>query len=229
MLAELDGLIGAADDTGLYQGVLRLGVSELVAQTWLSPFLRRMRDAYPAVDVELTVDLSANLSDALFARDLDLAFQNGPFDRRARGTVALGASPYVWVAAPALGLTAPGLTAEDFTARPVLTHARGSYPYQQLEEHFRRIRIAARLVPSSNIAACLQLCVDGLGIACLPEGMVVPFLADGRLMVLEYGWRPDDLRFAGRYLLDPVPGYLRGALDIARELSPPEDQKNQSS
>ncbi|MFC3614651.1 LysR family transcriptional regulator [Lutimaribacter marinistellae] len=223
VLSSMDALVAAAGDATLFEGVLRLGVSELVAHTWLMPFLKEMRTAYPSVDVELTVDLSANLSDALFARDLDLTFQSGPFDRRTEGTVPLDASPYSWVAAPSLGIASP-LSEADLTANPVLTHARGTHPFQQLEAHFRATRIAARLVPSSNIAACLRMSVDGLGIACLPDRMLTPYLEDGRLRRLDYPWVPDDLRFAARYLSDPAPAYLSGAIKIARCLS--QDQKS---
>lgn len=223
VLAELDRFVAAAGDLTLFEGVLRLGVSEFVAHTWLHRFMREMRETYPSVDVELTVDMSANLSNALFARDLDLTFQSGPFNRRASGMAELGSSRYVWVANPQLGLHGQPLGASGFNGHRILTHGRGTDPFAQLQEHFRAGPEPVRLVPSSNIAACLQMTVDGLGVACLPEAMLDPFLEDQRLMRLDYGWRPDDLRFAARYLADPVPEYMKGAIAIAQRLSPPLD------
>lgn len=224
VLGAMDGFIAAADDEALFQGILRLGVSEMVAHTWLRPFLMAMKDRFPNVLVELTVDLSANLSRALFAHDLDLAFQSGPFDRKSRGSLALGQSPYVWVAAPSIGETG-ACTVADITRHPILTHARGTAPYRQLEEHFRAQRVAARLVPSSNIAACLQMTQDGLGIACLPKAMLETLLSSGKLRELAYPWRPDALRFEARYNMDPVPTYISEAAVLAQRLSPPEDKK----
>lgn len=98
VLGEVDQFIAAAGDSTLFEGVLRLGVSELVAHTWLRPFLLEMRARYPSVTVELTVEQSAHLSPLLFGGDLDLTFQNGPFDRRATSTRPLGAAPYLWAA-----------------------------------------------------------------------------------------------------------------------------------
>lgn len=212
ILAAVDGFQEATGDGAAFDGVLRLGVTELVAQTWLRPFLLQMKDRFPVVDVELTIDLSEDLSKLLFSRDIDLTFQNGPFDQRAPNTHPLGQSPYVWVAAPALGLTGGTVSAARIAEHRVLTHTRGSYPFMQLDAHFRQIDQPARLVPSSNIAACL------------PEPMVGEALASGRLQRVDYGWRPEDLRFAARWLTDPAPFFLQQAVVMAAAIYPPKDK-----
>jgi hypothetical protein len=40
---------------------------------------------------------------------------------------------------------------------------------------------------------------------------------------VDYGWHPEDLRFAARWLVDPVPSFLIAAVEIASGLYPPED------
>jgi DNA-binding transcriptional LysR family regulator len=222
VLAAVDGFVTAAGDDALFNGALRLGVSEMVAHTWLRAFLVEMKERFPNIYVELTVDLSASLSRALFAHELDLLFQSGPFDRKTRMTLSLGQSPYVWVAAGSIALPDGPVTPSAIAEHPILSHARGTVPYQQLEDHFRAAGIPARLVPSSNIAACLQMTQDGLGIACLPQAMLTQLLATGRLRALDYAWRPDALRFAARCDLDPLPHYIQEAARIAQRLSPPE-------
>lgn len=219
VLAETDAFLAAAGDDTLFEGVLRLGVVEVVAHTWLRPFLKAMKTRFPAVDIELTVDLSDTLSTQLFDRNLDLTFQNAPFDRTAAATIPLSASPYTWVASPEIPSALP-----DQAGVAILTHARGTTPYRQLETHFAG---RGRLVPSSNIAACLQMTVDGLGLACLPEAMAAPYLADGRLVRVAYPWTPDELRFAARHLVDPPPSYMTAAIEIAAKLSH-EDKKSLS-
>ena len=200
-------------------------MTELIAQTWLRPFLMLMKDRFPAVDVELTIDLSENLSKLLFAREIDLTFQNGPFDQRTPNTEPLGQSPYIWVASPSLDLSGRPVDGAELAAHRMLSHARGSYPFMQLDAHFRQIEQPVRLVPSSNIAACLQLAGDGLGVACLPEPMVAEALAAGKLHVVDYGWRPEDLRFAARWSVDPAPTFLTAAVEIAAGLYPPNDHE----
>lgn len=41
-------------------GILRLGVTELIAQTWLRSYLIALREVFPNVDVELKVDLTVS-------------------------------------------------------------------------------------------------------------------------------------------------------------------------
>lgn len=225
VLAALDGFVAAADDDSLFRDTLRLGVSEMVAHTWLREFLVAMKARFPNITVELTVDLSANLSKALFDHDLDLAFQNGPFDRKTRFSLTLGQSPYVWIAAPDLDLPHGPLTAQDITRHPILTHARNTVPFRQLEDHFRPLG-PARLVPSSNMSACLQMALDRLGIACLPRAMLTAPLATGALRELDYDWHPGALRFYARHEADPAPTYVTEAARLAQRLFPPEDTKS---
>ncbi len=225
VLAALDGFVAAADDDTLFRNTLRLGVSEMVAHTWLRPFLLAMKGRFPNITVELTVDLSANLTKALFDHDLDLAFQNGPFDRTTRYSLTLGQSPYVWIAAPDLDLPHGALGPQDIFRHPILTHARGTVPFRQLEDHFRPLG-PARLVPSSNMSACLQMALDGLGIACLPRAMVTAPLAAGALRVLDYPWHPDALRFHARHDADPAAPFVTEAALLAQRLFPPEDIKS---
>ncbi len=235
VLTAMDGFVAAAGEDHLFEGVLRLGVTEMIVHSWLGPFLRALKDRFPAIDVELTVDLSANLSPALFSRGLDLTLQSGPFGRQISGGVDLGAFPQVWVAAPGLGLHGQALSLRDIARHPVLTHARGTLPFEQLRDHVAsHPDVDVRLVPSTNLAACLQMTLDGLGVACLPEVMLRDRIAAGRLVPLRYLWVPDPLRFRARYDAGLAPSYVVRAAELAQEvarahLAAPEDKEKLSS
>ncbi len=219
VLRGVEDMVGALGDTALVQGVLRLGVTEMIVHTWLGDFLKALKRRYPQVLVELTVDLSANLSTALFDRHLDLAFQSGPFSRAIGGMVDLGAYPMVWVAGVQIPLT-PGvpLSMSELLAHPILTHARGTLPYDQLATHVAAARHpGARLVPSSNLAACLQMVQDGFGVACLPRAMVADAVSAGRLVPLSYGWSPAPLRFAARYDAERAAAFVAEAATVAAQ------------
>ena len=216
-LQAVEDMVAATGNTALTEGVLRLGVTDLIVHSWLPQFLGALRDAAPNVLVELTVDVSTNLSAGRFGRALDLTFQNGPFQRRASGTVALRDYPLTWAASPALGIdTQTPLTARELVAHPILTHARGTLPYDQLAAHISAAGVAApRLVPSSNLAACLQMTRDGFGIACLPRPMVQAAFAAQELVELPCDWHPDPLRFAARYEAERAPAFLKAAVALA--------------
>ena len=233
VLRSVDAFVGAAEDDSLFEGLLRIGVTEMIVHSWLGAFLTGLRRQLPNVDIDLTVDFSANLSAALINRSVDLALQSAPFARQTSGMVELGSYPLSWVAAPELALHGRPVTLAEMARHPLLTHARGTLPFDQLRAHVAEVPgVSARLVPSTNMVACLQMTRDALGIACLPEVMVRPDIDAGTLAVLDYAWVPDALVFFARYDATIAPEYVVRAADCAREVSgrwkAGEDKEKQS-
>ncbi len=219
VLAAQDRFLSAVGDDQIFDGTLRLGVTEMVAHSWLGRFLAALSDRFPNVDLKLTVDISNSISAALFDRTIDLALQSGPFDRPCSGNVALGDFPLIWVAAPALEYGDGEVTIEDLTRRPILTHANRTLPYEQLRAHLdEQATGPVRLVPSTHLAACLQMALDGIGIACLPRAMVRAALNTRALEQLSYAWVPDPLRFVARFEGEVAPGFVAEAAQLAAEV-----------
>ncbi|MCP4875089.1 MAG: LysR family transcriptional regulator [Gammaproteobacteria bacterium] len=221
VLAATDHFIEAANQDALMNGQLRLGVTEMVVHTWLRDFLRVLKDRYPNITVELTVDLSANLEKELFERSIDLAFQSGPFKRETTGSKDLGVFPLIWIASPETGLhSRKQVSMEDLVHYPILTHARGTQPYQEVAAHFASRRdLAARLVPSSNLAACIHMTIDGFGTATVPAAMVLNELQNGELVQVNYGWTPKSLSFSARYDAEKSAQFVLRAAEISSEIS----------
>lgn len=223
VLRSTEDLIESAGRASLYDGVLKLGVTELVVHTWLRDYFKTLKEVYPNVLVELTVDLSERISKELFTRSVDIAFQNGPFTQQTSGCDDLGRYPWIWVAAPSMISPAlqPGgqvITAQDLIQYPILTHARGTRPYEQVHEHLASLR-GLRLVPSSNLAACLQMTIDSMGIAVLPSAMVKAEIATGHLIQIPYEWSPEDLSFQARYHADKSSQFVGKAAELAVEVA----------
>lgn len=221
ILKATDSFLAAVDDETRFEGMLRIGVSELIAHTWLPSFLMEMRERFPGIDIDLTVDMSANLSKALFDRTLDLTIQNAPFDRVAVRTAQLGQVSHCWVAAPGLCPTERAVAANELASHPILSHARASKAFQQIDDHFRNLGLRPRLMSSSYMGSCLQMALNGLGVTCLPVSLLGDALNEGRLVRINYPWIPDDLIFSARYLADPAPTWLSEAVCIAQRIFPP--------
>ena len=218
VLRSAEAFLQAADKTDLSEGVLKLGATEIIVHSWLRDFLRRLKARFPDVVVELTIDLAANLEGELAKRALDLSLQNGPFAHKASGRAGLGSYPMVWVASPALGLRpAQRQTMQQLSQFPILTHARDSAPFAEIANRFRSLRNAARLVPSSNLAACLQMTLDGMGLAALPRAMVDVHLASGDLVEIQSDWTPKSLGFEARYDAQTAPAFVAEAASLAAD------------
>ncbi len=254
-LAAADSFVSAADQPALYNNIIRLGVTELVAHSWLHPFLARVNEKFPNLLVELTVDLAINLYQSLDQGTTDLALISDPilpsehtphgssgtdtreYEAPSKATHAgpappavvsganpgkrLGSSAMVWVASPALQVGKDRqLMAADLVRHPILTHARSTKPFRQIESHFAaQPQINARLLPSSSLAACLQMAVNSLGVSVLPETMIEQDLAQGRLRKLDYPWTPDDLIITVHYDPDTVPAVVPDLVKIAEQVA----------
>ena len=220
VLQSMEELLVSANKKPLLTGVLRLGVTEMIVHTWLSEFISAFSEHYPKVDVELTVDLSSNLSKSLFERSLDIVLQSGPFNRRSSGFVELGQLSMVWVATSNVAQGNSALSINDLCHHTILTHAKGTVPFEQLNEHLlNQSAPSARVCSSTHLSACLQMTKDGLGIACLPNAMVQKDIEKGELVMLNYHWTPDPLEFYARFDAEICPQYVRSAADIAADVA----------
>lgn len=228
LLAHARNVLNAAEvmltSTGIPElrtGTLRLGVTELIVHTWLQDLLKGVRETFPNLRVEMTIDLSVNLTQDLFDRNIDLALQNGPFDRVISGGGMLDTYSLIWVASPQLDLpTENDVSAEQLSNHPILTHARDSPLFRQVNEHFANSSAQhAHLVPSSNLSACLFMAINSMGIATLPRLMVLDALNRGDIVELRYPWVPEPLEFQARFDASKSPLFVTEIAELAQQVA----------
>ena len=217
VLHEAERIVEVADRPDLVVDRLRLGVTELVACTWLHAYLRLIKAAYPALNVELTVDVSRNLDTELSANGLDLAIQTAPFASAASGVIELGEFPYIWVAGNQISDTLVGqMSVAELLPHSVLTHARHTRAYVELMEHAAQHGFSTtRFVASNSLASCVQMAADGMGVTLLPRALVEKELADNSLVEIDVNWTPRPLRFAARYQTEKAARYLIHSANLA--------------
>lgn len=217
VLREAERIVEISERPDLIADRLRLGVTELVACTWLHAYLRRIRATYPALNVELTVDLSRNLDQDLSANKLDLAIQTAPFASAASGVVELGKIPYIWVANRQIaGKLSGNLSLVDLLPHSILTHARHTQAYVELVEHAEAQALSAtRFISSNSLASCVQMAADGMGVTLLPRALVEKELATRALIEMNVNWTPTPLRFAARFQSERAARFLTHSADLA--------------
>lgn len=201
ILRAAEQLLDTAQTATLQSGVLKLGVTEMVVHSWLRSFMTEFHRLYPNILVELSVDISVTLQGKLANRSIDLAFLNSPGSADGMASLPLENAPMVWVIAPGQGFDAgQKITNKDVTRFPIMTSARNTRPFDECTAYFRKIpQLAARIVPSGNLAAALQMTIDGLGIATLPAPMIRDALAAGDIIEVHPTWAPSDLPFYACY------------------------------
>lgn len=214
-------LLEVAERRDLVDERLRLGVTELVASTWLHAYLRALKTLYPAIRVELTVDYSREIEKQLAAGQLELAILTEPFKVPPTGLVPLGRCPYGWIAAPAIaeGLgPQPDLSALHATG--ILTHSKHTMSSIALRNHLEDLGLPSDYVAhSSSLTSCLNMAVDGMGIALLPDELFKAQIAQGYLVEVMCPWKPDPLTFFARFDEDRAPRFVVKAAALSKEIA----------
>ena len=214
MLQLRDEMLGAFVDPAALSGVVRLGVAETLVHTWLSALVHRLNAMHPRVTLDISVDISPVLRDALARGEIDVALMLGPVGLPKINTLPLCAYELGWVAAPGLEIGPKPLDLAALARWPILTYTRQTQPYQQIARLFRNPALPApRLFGNASLASIVRLARDGIGIGAIPPLVVADELGDGRLRLLETSVPLPRLHFTANYI--EAPGNILAAT-IAR-------------
>ena len=197
---------------------LRIGVAETIVQAWLPEFITRLRADFPRLDIEIVVDISTNLREALLSRTIDLALLMGPVSEFSVDNLTLPEFELGWFCAHDAVL--PDDPQALFLNNPVVTYARSTRPYRELKTKlYERHGPGISLFPSSSLSACFRMVEANLGVAALPRALSIREVSEGRLRLFDPGWHPDALKFTASYLGDPPNFLTRAAAEAARDVA----------
>jgi len=183
MLALRTEMIMAVTSAGTLRGTVRLGLSETIVHTWLARLVKRLHELYPAITLEIAVDVSSNLRDALLAGELDVALLLGPVSAAKIKNLALCSYPMAWIASPDLPIAPGPLSLTDLFARVELPRPR--------------------FFANSSLASIVRMTLDGIGISAIPPAVIAEQLAAGRLRILDCATGLAPLVFTASYLDQP--------------------------
>jgi DNA-binding transcriptional LysR family regulator len=193
-------MLASVSDRSKVAGLLRLGVIESVVHTWLSDLLKRVREEYPNLTIELTSDTTANLSGHLINGNVDVALLTTNVTGSDAVNVPLGTLPM----SPSLNLSAQALSEAELAAFPIVSFARHSAPHGFLTGLFAASgETQVQINCVSSVAAIIRLVLDGFGIAVLPTAFVTNELESGRLQLLQVTHRIPALPLVASFRRSP--------------------------
>lgn len=182
-------------------GVVRIGVAELVAVTWLPDLISSLHREYPGLTLELDISLTANLFTRVREGDLDVVLiPGGQFDA---GLVAqsLGFVEFVWMASPKLEVPEGSLTPSDLGALPILSLGADSYHHGPAEAWLATCRGHRRHTDVCNsMSVIASLTAAGLGVSLLPPCGYKTEIASRKLRVLDTHPEMPEVEFSAVYL-----------------------------
>ncbi|KEA62706.1 Transcriptional regulator, LysR family [Marinobacterium lacunae] len=197
------------------RGTLRIGIVDTLTHLWLSQLLTRWHEEHPLIAFELISDTTASLITQLKAADLDLVLMvadEHPLPSFV--TEPLCSYPQRWVASPAMTEVEHIKGLRDITEHAILSFPRNTRPWRYLKELFEPLGELAPVIHTcSSVASLLSLVKQGVGIALLPEPLVMQEVYQKKLILVENlpkapalnfccAWRLDDDRILPRLLTD---------------------------
>lgn len=199
LLNRLEGVVMSLDNPGAATGIIRMGVGEMVAVTWFSALMERLKREMPSVTYQLEVDLTVNMRQKLELGQLDLAIVAAPMDGNRVAVTPLGGVNVTWMAAPAVCAAAKKqrLTlAQVLAAHPVWCLARPSHMYPMALATLRRHQVPlTNINTSTNLQSMVEMVAGGAGIALLPENLTTAQVRLGTLVPLSAQLPPERLDF----------------------------------
>uniref|UniRef100_UPI003F493D72 LysR family transcriptional regulator n=1 Tax=Cupriavidus yeoncheonensis TaxID=1462994 RepID=UPI003F493D72 len=160
-----------SDDTAV-TGVVRIGVAELVAITWLPQFTRAVRKKYPGVILEFEVALNPVLVEGARKGDFDIAVIAGPCTDSVFVAQHVGSVRFSWMCSPGFHNSNELLTARELRKWPIIYQGADSYTTEATNAWLGlRSSRKHRGTSCNSLAAVKSLTVAGVGISLLPIGI----------------------------------------------------------
>ena len=186
MLRVREKITAAANNRAAMSGLIRIGVTELVAVTWLSDLIAVIKARYPLLAIEPVVDLIVELYGNLEDRSVDIvigprAYKDDQYEYRLLGKVE-----QAWLCSPTLFRSEGPVALQTLKSLPLLMQPKGSglqfLINRLLEENQVRIKSA---ITCNGMMALAEMAAAGLGVACLPQFLFEKEIAEHRLCVVE--------------------------------------------
>jgi DNA-binding transcriptional LysR family regulator len=196
------------------RGTFRIGVTELVALTWLTKLLRELKSQHPGLQIEPVVDAGLSLFAALEANTIDLTISPGTYWGDAYRCVEVGRVDDLWMASPMLGVPDRPLKPDELAEYPVLEQAVGSAknafygPWNR--EHGFRFK---KVFTTNSLTVLRELTIEGLGISQLAVDYFAADIEAGLLRVVRTDPMPPPLVYSAVYRQTS----LSRALDLIAE------------
>jgi len=161
--------------------LMRVGAPETFAMACLADLTNLLMRDHNELILEVTIANSAELTDLLYARKLDLAFITDPdFDRSLRAE-QLGGHEMVWVAPPQFNL--PEIVRpSDILPHQIICNPHPSVMFRLMMQWFRGAGLEPpRMHTCTSLTVLARLAAAGVGVSLVPPSIVAAELAAGTL------------------------------------------------
>ena len=185
---------------GAISGVIRVGVVEIIAYTWLPHFITTLRDNYPNVTLELEIALTVELVEKLRSGALDVIFALGRPPSGDYICESLGSIQLEWMANPTLGIPKRTVAPKELERWPFITLNRLSYHHATVQGWMKKNQVRGRkVIVCNSMTVAATLVAAGIGIGLLPPVCYRAEMKNGKLQIVHTTGRMSPVEFSAMY------------------------------
>lgn len=164
---------------------LRIGSCITVAHTFLMQLIESMNETYPDLTIPVTIASASIILEKLEKNEIDLAFIEGAFPQEKFNSIKLDSYKIIPVCSPSF-IPFNNLSIQEFIKQPLLLREKGSAIRDVFDSELFLHNIEIQpLWTSSNSNALMKAAIKGMGIALLPENMILDKVEQGLLKRLD--------------------------------------------
>jgi DNA-binding transcriptional LysR family regulator len=199
-------------------GKLRLGADECSATVGLTAVIAHIKEQFPSLELEITVDVGSVLNQKLNAKELDMALLTNPSTGPEVTDSFIGWMPFAWVASPSTPIHANPFRPKDTNGMNIATHSAPSTLHAVVESWLSTGGAKAQSLSTSNsLALIARLVAAGHAIAILPLPLLQEMLATGVVRTLPCTPRIEPAGFFISYLTAAQSSGMDAIVQLARD------------
>lgn len=160
---------------------LRIGSCITVAHTFLIQLIESMKKIYPDLTIPVTIASASIILEKLEKNEIDIAFIEGAFPQDKFYSIQLDSYKIIPVCSPTF-IQSNDLSLQELIKQPLLLREKGSAIRDVFDSELFLHNIEAQpLWTSSNSNVLMKAAIQGMGIAFLPENMILNKVKQGLL------------------------------------------------
>lgn len=186
VLEKVDDIVMRFSGTTEQVGVVRIGVVDTVARTWLPTVLNRVQAEFPNIILEITNESTVALHSMLRSGALSMSITISACDEVDVANTEIGQYAIEWVASHSLIDEQRIYSVEELKQFPLIGYLANSPPAKLMQRYFgNAIHTSAIRNTTNSMSTMIWLAENGLGIAAIPPHAILQHLQDRRLAIVK--------------------------------------------
>lgn len=219
ILTLSDAIAGARDGASVAPKKVRIGVTELVAWTWLPKLVNVLVARFPGIEIELDVERSRSLYERMMDDSLDLIVIPETFSLPEVTSLPLAAVPNAWMARPGMVEEGRTLALNELANFPIFLQGSRSGAGVYISKWLLAQGIdLPRSLSTGSLTAVVGLTAAGAGLTFLPRDFIKPMIDEGRLMIIPSDPPLPAVPFVMMHRNDRASPLLDEVIQITREV-----------